>query len=239
MGQNNGFALPLVTALLTLFAGAWLSYQAPNQELNDLRRAQQLHQEFLFWHQGVLLYRKNHGYWPATLANLANSYSLPPVPDWLRGQDNLGNFRFVISGITDSQLAHFYEPLETLAQYNGDELDISLPEPGGAASSSVKVLRLSAQPPLMETPLSLNSHEIFNVAALSASLLATQTVKAADLIITDITINELTVRDLYGDDVIADGASLNQLYSSAVALYQALWDCMYVSGYCLDNSSAY
>lgn len=239
MKRSKGFALPLVTALLTLFAGAWLSYQPPDQALNDLRRAQQLHQEFLFWHQGVLLYRKNHGYWPATLSNLASSYSLPPVPDWLQGQANFGNFRFIISGVTASQLAHFYAPLESVAQYSGNELAISLPAPGGVGNSSNKVIRSGAQPPLMETSLSLNNHEIFNVAALSASSLDLQAVKVAGLVAPDLTINDLKVRDLYGDDVVADGASLNELYNTAVALYQGLWDCMYVSEYCFNNSSAF
>ncbi len=239
MERSEGFALPLVTALIVVFAGAWLNYTPEDQSLRDMRRAQYMHQEFLFWHQGVLNYRNNHGYWPATLVNLTASYSLPPVPDWLTGYESLGSFSFVMRGVSASELAHFYEPLEFIAEYTNNELRISLPAPQGVGASSTKILRNSTQAVTMEVALTLNQQPLFNVGTLGAATADSESIKINELTTTNFVIGELTASGIYGDDVIASGVSLNQLSASATALYQGLWDCMYVSRFCLEGSSTF
>ncbi|KFZ30113.1 hypothetical protein IDSA_11715 [Pseudidiomarina salinarum] len=239
MYRSNGFALPLVTALLVVFSGAWLNYHPEGQTLRDLRKAQQIHQELLFWHQGVLAYRKDYGYWPATLTSLSGAYSLPPIPAWLQGYQQLGNFRFVIRNLTEDQLAHFYEPLEQVAEYDNGELVISLPAPGTGAASSKKVMRVSTQPPVMEVALSLNNQILFNIRTLDSDSLGANEIKITNIVSDTAIVDNLAVADIYGQDVVANGFSLNQLSADTAALYQALWNCMYVSGHCLKARSTF
>lgn len=239
MSRTSGFALPLVTAMLVVFAGAWLNVTPEGQDLRDLRKAQQMHQELLFWHRGVLVYRKDYGYWPANLSNLSDTYSLPPIPPWLEGYQHLGNFRFIMSHVTEEQLAHFYEPLEDFAEYNNGTLQISLPAPGDNSASSAKVLRTSAQPPVMEVPLSLNSQTLFSIRMLDSASFDSGEIKIDNLVSNNVVTNDLAVFDISGQDVVANGVSLNQLSTDTAALYQALWNCMYVSGHCLKARSTF
>lgn len=234
--RQHGFLLPLVTALMTLFAGVWLLSQQPlTAAERTYRAAVLLQQELLFWHRGVLHYHHDSGYWPTDLTAVAQRYGLPPASISLGGAATLDGFNLVVVGGEKNTLNRVLLPLKDYFTATGDgNFYLHITTASRGADDPRYIERLADAPVLVSSDISFAGYSLHaaEVAGAKASFDEIRSRNLSGELLKALTLN---ANDITADDILVAGHSLVTQQQRLAQLYESLWYCVRVSKDCLES----
>lgn len=233
--HQQGFLLPLMTALLIMFSGIWLSYQQPpSAEQTLIAQAAQVQGELLFWHRGVLHFQRQMGYWPIGLRTVAQHFNIPAASSSISGVIASDGFKLALANVSLAVTKLIVSPLKAHFQSdNGSDYYLFLTTATAEGENSRLINRDDNAIVQIHTGFDFANFGL-HAENLTAGSGALTELKTGHIVTANVASGDWFSDELMTDDLLLGPYSLLGQQQKLAQLYDALWYCMYVSEYCFN-----
>ena len=233
--KQHGFLLPLITALMILFSGIWLSHQQPPSAADvTVMQAAELQHELLFWHKGVLHFQRQMGYWPMGLRTVAQHFDLAAASPRITGVVSANGFRLGVANVSSEVTKTIVMGLKSYYQYDQSGALYLLITSNSDQGTDTRLIQRDGNEPIVSDTDFDFAHFSLHAENLHGNGATFDEVRTGTISALSLTAESWVSYNLVADDVQVGPYSLSLQQQKVTFLYDSLWYCMYVSKYCFN-----